>query len=367
MQSLDDMMNNTKTSNNTRGKELTYTDVLRDSYRHAGNNICLGLDPQWQKLPASYRKLRQFGKAGSQPDCAAIQGFLEISLDSLQTQGLCPAAFKPNLGYFQALDRPLIAERTEAQKPEPGSAHSTEYAFAGSRLLAWLYHYLSRNFPGIPIILDFKKGDIARSSANYAEEGFALWRSDALTVNPYMGPDSLAPFGKTLNEHLSRATHNDESCSLSCALPYGNGGVYSLLRTSNPGARALQNLAISPTNSLSTGQTLYQSLAQSLLRWREEQQIPGLGAVVGATSPKELEQLANFFAKQDFPLLIPGIGKQGGSYSEVQTTLKQAGYPLELARINASSALLQGWGQNEAPTDWPRLICQKMEELLQYK
>ena len=354
-------------------KEPAYTDTLRHSYKHAGNNICLGLDPQWQKLPKAYRKLRQFGTAGAQPDCAAIQDFLEISLQSLQDQGLCPAAFKPNLGYFQAFDRPLWAfgpETPRAFGSETPNAQATdkqtlEHAFAGSRLLSWLFHYLSSNFCGIPIILDFKKGDIARSSANYAEEGFVLWRSDALTVSPYMGPDSLAPFGKKLNEYLAANAQNAESQSLSCALPYGNGGVYSLLRTSNPGASALQNLPLAQTGHLSQSKpkTLYQRLAQSLLCWREEQQIPGLGAVVGATSPKELEQLAAFFATQEFPLLIPGVGKQGGSFFEVQAALQQAGYPAELARINASSALLQSW--DEAPADWPKRICQKMAQLLQ--
>ena len=347
-------------------KNPTYTDVLRRSYQRAGNNICLGLDPQWHKLPAPYRKFRQFGKAGSQPDCAAMQDFLEISLQSLQEQGLCPAAFKPNLGYFQALDRPLWAYGPEEMFPA-NRMEGAEHAFAGSRLLAWLFGYLSRNFSGIPIILDFKKGDIARSSANYAEEGFALWRSDALTVSPYMGPDSLAPFGRALTGHLSEASPapNGPVHSLSCGLPCGSGGVYSLLRTSNPGARALQNLPLARVGRFACGKpqnfALYQSLAESLLHWREEQQIPGLGAVVGATSPKELEQLATFFAAKQFPLLIPGIGKQGGSFGEVCAALKQAGYPLELARINASSALLQNW--DEAPEDWPKRICQKMAEL----
>ena len=159
----------------------------------------------------------------------------------------------------------------------------------------------------------------------------------------------------------NRAAH-----SLSYGLPCGSGGVYSLLRTSNPGARALQNLPLARTGHCACGKpqnfALYQSLAESLLRWREEQQIPGLvGAVVGATSPKELEQLATFFAAEQFPLLIPGIGKQGGSFGEVCAALKQAGYPLELARINALSALLQNW--DEAPEDWPKRICQKMAEL----
>ncbi len=343
---------------------FSYHKALRHSYQKAGNIVCLGLDPQWQKLPPEYRKkLRVVDSAAGAvfvPDCTALRDFLEASLYSLQNAGLSPAAFKPNLGYFQALDRPLLG--------------CPELAFGGSHLLSWLQRYLSRNFPKIPIILDFKKGDIARSSANYAEEGFALWRSDALTVSPYMGRDSLAPFGRGSQQGLARhleqtglyETHEAPlPRSLSCGLPCGEGGVYSLLRTSNPGGRDLQNLLLTQTVSDAAEEPfpLYRQLAQSLLRWRDEQQIPALGAVVGATAPDELEQLAEFFARKNFPLLIPGVGKQGASFSVVLERLRQAGYPLELARINLSSGLLQSW-PNEAPADWDSLICRKMEELL---
>ena len=95
---------------------------------------------------------------------------------------------------------------------------------------------------------------------------------------------------------------NRPAHSLSCGLPCGSGGVYSLLRTSNPGARALQNLPLARAGRFACGKpqnfALYQSLAESLLHWREEQQILGLGAVVGATSPKELEQLATLYGKR---------------------------------------------------------------------
>ncbi|WGK69707.1 orotidine 5'-phosphate decarboxylase [Candidatus Haliotispira prima] len=341
-----------------------YREALRRSYREAGNNICLGLDPQWRKLPGEYRKVLsirpEHHEIVSLPDCTAVQDFLEASLQSLQSEGLCPAAFKPNQGYFLALDRPLLALEEDRQLQDR--------AFGGSRLLAWLHRYLSRNFPGVPIILDFKKGDIARSSSNYAEEGFALWGSDAVTVSPYMGSDSVSPFGEELGRHLGE---NRPVRSLSCALPCGSGGVYSLLRTSNPGGCDLQDLPIrGGSGSLESGGDrqdlcLYQKLAQTLLRWRDEQKLPGLGAVVGATSLTELYQLAQFFREEEFPLLIPGVGKQGGSFRDVQQKLREAGYPPELARINLSGGLLQSWpdGQ-EAPADWEQHICRKMKELL---
>ena len=344
-----------------------YIEVLHQSYRKTGNNICLGLDPQWQKLPTPYRRCLALPNQAPLPDCTAIQDFLELSLQSLRGQGFCPAAFKPNLGYFQTLDRPLLLDQQQA--------------FSGSRLLAWLHRYLSENFPNIPIILDFKKGDIARSSANYAEEGFALWGSDAVTVSPYMGSDSISPFGAELQPYLAGKAWPQHTASLSCKLPCGSGGAYSLLRTSNPGGRDLQDLRICAWSlvheyGITDDATrecenledivwgpLYLTLAETLLRWRSELHIPGLGAVVGATSLAELRQLAQVFSSQNFPLLIPGVGKQGGSFQDVQQSLQDVGYPLELARINLSSGLLQSWN-GEAPKDWPKYISQKFAELI---
>ena len=346
----------------------SYIDILRQSYTQAGNNVCLGIDPQWQALPPEHRRTLR----GCAPDCHAVQEFLQISLQSLCEQGLSPGAFKPNLGYFQVLDRPLWALQDDRRL--------RSLAFGGSRLLAWLLHYLSENFPGIPVILDFKKGDIARSSANYAEEGFLIWRCDALTVNPYMGADSIMPFGRELESHLRNnnpeALEDSESLSCGLALARGNGGVYSLLRTSNPGRRDLQDLRLDvggPADCAAgdTGQRLYHNLAATLLRWRSKLDIPGLGAVVGATSLKELRDLAIFFSLEDFPLLIPGVGKQGGDFHEVKQCLCAAGYPLELARINVSSGLLQSWlpkdapkDSSKAPTDWYKLIGENLSKLL---
>ncbi|MEM9423423.1 MAG: orotidine 5'-phosphate decarboxylase / HUMPS family protein [Spirochaetota bacterium] len=354
-----------------------YIEILRQSYRRVGNNICLGVDPQWQKLPAPYRRKlpRKFSSGNEAPlvDCGALQDFLEQSLESLKSQQLSPAAFKPNAGYFQALDRPLLGLDSRHVKHSRHSRHlkheeagysgnspdmALKYAFGGSRLLAWLHCYLSEHFPGIPIILDFKKGDIARSSANYAEEGFALWGSDALTVSPYMGFDSLAPFGMDLRPHLESKGYPQDIVSQSCHLPCGSGGVYSLLRTSNPGGKDVQNLLLKEDGEL----PLYLALAGSLLRWRDELRIPGLGAVVGATSLRELDRLAGLFSRHEFPLLIPGVGGQGGSFREVLSSLNRAAYPLELSRINLSSGLLQSW-EGEAPDDWPRRITEKFNAL----
>lgn len=118
--------------------------------------------------------------------------------------GLVPAAFKPNLGYYQCLDHPRDED------------------FSGSSALADVLDMLESFFPGIPVILDSKRGDIARSSMNYAKEAFEAWQSDAVTVAPYMGSDSVEPF---------------------ISFPE-KGGAYLLNRTSNPGGRDLQNLLV---------------------------------------------------------------------------------------------------------------------------
>lgn len=312
---------------------MTYHELLRRSYARSHSNICLGLDPLWERLPSAFQ--REFSRADGRkiPDASGIREFLAESLSVLKGKGLRPAAFKPNIGYYQVLDSPL-----ELDLP-------AEERFQGSILLAWLISFLRSEFEGVPIILDSKRGDIRRSSWNYAVEGFLNWNCDAVTVNPYMGADALEPFGDSLESGFS----GFESSSR---------GVYSLLRTSNPGAGVIQNARIGEW-----GQPFYRVLGDRLLHWRDREAIPGLGAVAGATSPRELEEIAGCFARSDFPLLIPGVGSQGGRLFEVLKALSCAGYPVELARINLSSGLLQNW-EGEAPSDWRDQIVRKMERAL---
>ena len=221
----------------------------------------------------------------------------------------CQALLVTQLSLRQAEDRPRSGD------------------FGGSRALAAVLAMVGEHFPHTPVILDSKRGDIATSSHNYAREAFVSWQADAVTVAPYMGSDSVLPF-----------------------IDFGTQGVYILNRTSNPGGKDLQNLL------LETQHPLYLEVARQIASYNEKR--GRVGAVVGATNLGELRAIAEFYRDERVPLLIPGVGSQGGSASEVIAILRSIGYPLELVRINSSSALTHPWKKGPAPANW-RELCQR--------
>ena len=166
-------------------------------------------------------------------------------------------AFKPQIAYF-------AAHGAEAQ---------LEKLIAHMRSVA----------PQVPVILDSKRSDIGSTAEQYAKEAFERYGADAVTLNPYMGRDSADPF-------LSR---NDRGCVFLC-------------HTSNPGARDFQELLVD-------GTPLYQHVARTIARdWNGH---GNCGLVVGATFPAELKIIRGIVG--DMPLLIPGIGAQGGDVAAV--------------------------------------------------
>jgi orotidine-5'-phosphate decarboxylase len=162
-------------------------------------------------------------------------------------------AFKPQIAYF-------AAQRAEAQ-------------------LEKLMAYMRRVAPQVPVILDAKRGDIGATAEQYAREAFVRYRADALTLSPLMGFDSLEPY-----------------------LRYRDKGLILLCRTSNPGGSELQ------AQRLASGLMLYEHIAQLAAgEWNRDGQ---LGLVVGATYPGEIARVREIAPA--LPLLIPGIGAQGG-------------------------------------------------------
>lgn len=286
---------------------MNYLDLLKRSYQQTGNAVCLGLDPVWDALPESCQSK---GVAG-------IGSYYLELLKKISAEGLIPAAFKPNQGYYLRFDRPFQND------------------FSGSQALAETIMIIRDYFPGIPIILDSKRGDIATSSANYADEAFTVWQCDAVTVSPYMGSDSVIPF-----------------------LSHGNGGTYILNRTSNPGAADFQDF-------YSDKSTLYECVADQIIQWNHK--FPGTGAVVGATSSKELASIAKKYSDNSVPMLIPGVGSQGGSMREVLNVLDRSGYDPALARINSSSGITHPWAKKKeaAPDDWISVALKALEEMMQ--
>jgi orotidine-5'-phosphate decarboxylase len=222
---------------------MSFIQQLKARWSTSGSLVCVGLDPEPAKFPANF--------AG---DRDAVFAFCRDIADAT-AQYAC--AFKPQIAHFAALGAEEALERLIAH------IHATH--------------------PGIPVILDAKRGDIGSTAQQYAREAFDRYGADAVTVNPYLGRDSLQPF-------LDRADR----------------GVIILCRTSNPGAGDLQDLMVD-------GRPLYQRVAEKIAReWNDN---GNCGLVVGATWPEQLREVRDIVG--DAPILVPGVGAQGGDAEAV--------------------------------------------------
>ena len=227
---------------------MTFIEQLQTAWRRSGSLLCVGLDPEPARLPDCLR---------GEPD--PVFAFCRAIVDASADVVCC---FKPQFAHF-------AAQRAEAA-------------------LERLIDHIHARHPGVPVILDAKRGDIGSTARHYASEAFDRYGADAVTVNPYLGRDSVQPF-------LDRADR----------------GVVLLCRTSNPGARDLQDLAV-PDPAGGT-RPLYQHVAQLVAReWNAN---GNCALVVGATYPRELADVRALAA--DLPLLVPGIGAQGGDVAAV--------------------------------------------------
>ena len=229
---------------------MSFMQTLRDRWNAADSLVCVGLDPEPAKFPARF---------SSDPD--AIFNFCRAIVDATAEHVCC---FKPQIAHFAA----------------PGAEDALQ------RLVA----HIHAAHPGIPVILDSKRGDIGSTAQHYAAEAFDRYAADAVTANPYLGRDSLQPF-------LDRADR----------------GVVILCRTSNPGAADLQDLNVD-------GRPLYQHVANKVARdWNGN---GNCALVVGATWPEQLREVRAIVG--DLPFLVPGVGAQGGDVEAVVTNAKTA-------------------------------------------
>lgn len=231
---------------------MAFIKTLQQRWSESNSLVCVGLDPEPSKFPAHLRN-----------DSDAVFAFCRAIVDATAEFVCC---FKPQIAHFAAL----------------GAEDALQ------RLIA----HIHAAHPGVPVILDAKRGDIGSTAQHYATEAFDRYAADAVTVNPYLGRDSLQPF-------LDRA----------------DKGVVILCRTSNPGAGDLQDLVVS--NDAGKGRPLYQVLAEKVARdWNAN---GNCMLVVGATWPEQLREVRAIVG--DMPLLIPGIGVQGG---DVEVTVRNA-------------------------------------------
>ncbi len=228
---------------------MTYLTRLDARVRRVGSVLCLGLDPTIDGLPEGFSR-----------DLDGIERFAALVLEAA---GPYAAAVKPNLAFFEA------------------------YGSAG---LAALERLRARIPADLPVIADAKRGDIGTTAARQATALFDVLGADAVTVNPYLGAEAVAPL-----------------------LDRGDRFAYLLCRTSNPGAGELQDLVVTADPGRDApAERLHERVARLASGWG-----PGgtVGLVVGATAPDELAAIRRI--APGLPFLVPGVGAQGGDIEGV--------------------------------------------------
>ncbi|WP_243041982.1 orotidine-5'-phosphate decarboxylase [Dyella sedimenti] len=222
---------------------MHFMQSLHQAWNRHRSLVCIGLDPEPAKFPAHLH-----GRAD------AVFAFCRDIVDA--TADLV-CAYKPQIAHFAALRAEDALER--------------------------LIAHIHDKHPGVPVILDAKRGDIGSTAQHYVAEAFERYGADAVTLNPYLGRDSIQPF-------LDRA----------------DKGVILLCRTSNPGGADFQALDCG-------GRPLYLRVAETIARdWNAN---GNCALVTGATWPEELGKVRAVVG--DMPLLVPGIGAQGGDVEAV--------------------------------------------------
>lgn len=252
---------------------VTFMQRLRDRWEQGRTLLCVGLDPELERLPRAVRG-GQTGSLALDPeheDAQAEEALISFNRAIVDATADLACAFKPNAAFYEAC------------------------GISGYRALIRTIAYIHQRYPEVPVILDAKRGDVGSTSAAYARAVFDVCGADAVTLHPYLGAEAVAPF-------LERA----------------DKGAFVLCRTSNPGAGEFQDLRFSSGDQVGPieqppDEPLYLRVAQ-----RVAQRVAGAwnargncGLVVGATYPAELRRVRA--RAGDLPLLVPGIGAQGGS------------------------------------------------------
>ncbi len=222
---------------------MTFMEKLKHATQKNRSLVCVGLDPELSKLPECVK-----GKKN------ALFEFNRAIIDA--TAGFV-CAYKPQAAYYAGQNADDDLKMT--------------------------IDYIREHAPDVPVILDVKRGDIGSTATMYAKEAFERYNADAVTVNPYMGFDTLKPF-----------------------LDYADRGVIILCRTSNPNSGDLQNLVCD-------GKMVYEHVA-TLARdkWNYNGNVT---LVIGATYPEELKHVRELCP--EMPFLVPGVGAQGGDVQKV--------------------------------------------------
>jgi orotidine-5'-phosphate decarboxylase len=226
---------------------MTFFEKLNLSVNNNNSLLCVGLDTDLDKVPNHL-------KSEGNPLGAFNKAIIDATHDLV-------CAYKPNSAYYEALG-------------ERGMIH-----------LQKTIEYIHSTYPAIPVIVDAKRADIGSTSEQYARWVFDYLKADAITVNPYLGTDSVESFLK----------HKDK-------------GIILLCRTSNKGATDFQDLQVE-------GEPLYMKVAKKIVEW--DQAYGNCLMVVGATWPEQMKEIRDIAPDMNF--LVPGIGTQGG---DLEGTMK---------------------------------------------
>jgi len=227
---------------------MNFIERLESAVNKNNSLLCIGLDSDVAKIPKHLV---------DQPH--PLFSFNRAIIDATHDLVCC---YKPNIAYYEA------------------------QGTKGMRSLRYTIDYLHEKYPDIPIIIDAKRGDIGESDRQYAKAVFEYIGADAVTVNPYLGLDSLEPF-----------------------LTYKDKGVIILCRTSNSGAVDFQDIRVK-------NMKLYEYVAKSAAKWNK--QYGNCLLVVGATWPEQMKRIREIAKNMWF--LVPGVGAQGGDIKNILAT-----------------------------------------------
>ncbi len=285
-----------------------FGDRLAQHVRQKNSSICVGLDPRWNSLPEALKQGVDVN------DMRAVATATEV---------FCRAVID------------AVASVTPIVKPQ--AAFFEQLGPAGMQALAGVIQHARQ--AGVLVLLDGKRGDIGSTAEGYADAYLgenSVWQCDALTVNPYLGDDTLVPF-------VERAVQRD-------------AGIFVLVKTSNPGSGFLQDLLVG-------AQTVFQRMADLVESHAGNSQGDSgygcVGAVVGATYPQQLAELRGRMPRAW--ILIPGFGAQGGSAADVLPGFDSSGTG---AIVNSSRGIIFAYQQQQySNLDWQEAVARAAADM----
>ncbi len=261
---------------------MSFNGMLRRQWAE-GKFVCVGLDPDIAKIPEFFQN--DHGELlDLSAECHAVRSYCCEIIDATKDVA---AAYKPNAAFFEVLGH------------------------KGHMVLAQVIAHIKKTAPDAPVIYDAKRGDIGNTNECYARDAFVNLKADAITVHPYLGRGAMKPF-----------------------LDFTDKGIIVLCRTSNPGAGEFQDMNVVVHHDMHLPEKMFKLVAQNVAAYWNQH--GNCALVVGATYPEELAEIRNIV--RDMPILIPGIGAQGGDIEKAVLAGRDS--QNEGMIINASRSIL---------------------------